>query len=63
VALRDAELLERFRPPCARDCKSFHIEIQDFTQLLRDFIRPVKRVATSAPMSFVATMVDLALCQ
>ena len=39
VALRDAELLERFRPPCTRDCKGFHVEIQDFTQLLRDFIR------------------------
>ena len=23
VALRDAELLERFRPPCTRDCKGF----------------------------------------
>jgi hypothetical protein len=39
VALRDAELLERSRPPCTRDCKGFHVEIQDFTQLLRDFIR------------------------
>ena len=39
VALRDAELLERFRPPCTRDCKGFHVEIQDFAQLLRDFIR------------------------
>src|SRR5260221_8764038 len=39
VALRDTELLERFRPPCTRDCKGFHVEIQDFTQLLRDFIR------------------------
>ena len=39
VAPRDAELLERFRPPCPRDCKGFHVEIQDFTQLLRDFIR------------------------
>ena len=39
VALRDAELLERFRPPCTRDCKGFHLEIQDFTQLPRDFIR------------------------
>ena len=38
-ALRDADLLERFRPPCTRDCKGFHVEIQDFTQLLRDFIR------------------------
>jgi hypothetical protein len=35
----DAELLERFRPPCTRDCKGFHVEIQGFTQLLRDFIR------------------------
>src|SRR5260370_32575079 len=39
VALRDAELLERFRPPCTRDCKGFHVELQDFTQLLRDLIR------------------------
>ena len=39
VAIRDAELLERLRPPCTRDCKGFHVEIQDFTQLLRDFIR------------------------
>jgi hypothetical protein len=39
MAFRDAELLERFRPPCTRDCKGFHVEIQDFTQLLRDFIR------------------------
>jgi hypothetical protein len=39
VTLRDAELLERFRPPCARDCKGFHVAIQDFTHLLRDFIR------------------------
>ena len=38
VAPRDAELLERFRPPCTRDGKGFHVEIQDFTQLLRDFI-------------------------
>jgi len=38
VALRDAELLECFRPPCTRDCKGFHVEIQDFTLLLRDFI-------------------------
>jgi hypothetical protein len=39
VALRDAELPERFRPPCTRDWEGFHVEIQDFTQLLRDFIR------------------------
>src|SRR3984957_9814239 len=39
VAFRDAELLERFRPPCARDRKGFHVKIQDFAQLLRDFIR------------------------
>jgi len=38
VALRDAELLERFRPSRARDCKGFHVELQDFTQLLRDLI-------------------------
>src|SRR5882724_6744600 len=74
VALRDAELLERFRPPCTRDCKGFHVEIQDFTNCSAtssaatiepsstarcpDHAGPVKRVATSAPMSFVATMVD-----
>ena len=74
VALRNSELFERFRPACTRDCKGFHVEIQDLTQLLRDFIGaaiqpssttrcpdqagPVKRVAISAPMSFVATMVD-----
>ena len=39
VALRDAELLERFRPPCTRDCKRFHVKRQDVTQLLGDFIR------------------------
>ena len=39
VALRDAELLKRFRLPCARDCKGFHVEIQHFTQLRRHFIR------------------------
>ncbi|HWG44946.1 MAG TPA: hypothetical protein VN688_19410, partial [Gemmataceae bacterium] len=39
VALRDAELLERFRPPCTRDRKGFHVEFQDFTQLLRDVMR------------------------
>src|ERR1700753_808560 len=43
AALRDAELLERFRPPCTRDCKGFHVEIEDFTQLLRDFIRAEHR--------------------
>ena len=32
MALRDAELLERCRPPCTRDCKGFHVEIQHFTQ-------------------------------
>ena len=32
VALRDAELLERFCPPCTRDCEGFHVEIQDFTR-------------------------------
>jgi hypothetical protein len=74
MALRDAELLERFRPPCPRDCKGFHVKRQDVTQLLRDssavtiepsstvrcpdHAGPVKRVATSAPTSFVATMVD-----
>ena len=39
VALRNAELLERFRPPFTRDCKGFHVEIQDFAQLLYNFIR------------------------
>ena len=39
VALRDANLFERFRPACTRDRKGFHVEIQDFTQLLCDFIR------------------------
>ena len=27
VALRDAELLERFRPPCTRDCKGFYVAL------------------------------------
>ena len=44
AALRGAELLERFCPPCTRDCKGFHVEIQDFTQLLRDFIRGDYRI-------------------
>jgi hypothetical protein len=39
VAFRDTELLERCCPPRTRDCKGFHVEIQDFTQLVRDFIR------------------------
>src|ERR1700677_1544182 len=39
AALRDAELLERFRPPCTGDGKGFHVELQDFTRLLRDLIR------------------------
>src|SRR5271166_322800 len=38
VALRDAELLECFRPPCARDRKGFYVEFQDFTQLSGHFI-------------------------
>jgi hypothetical protein len=33
------EFLERFRPSCTRDCKGFHVAIEDFTQLLCDFIR------------------------
>src|SRR5579863_8572203 len=33
AALGDAELLERFRPPCPRDCKGFYVEFQDLTQL------------------------------
>src|SRR5579859_6264962 len=43
VALRDAELLERFRPPCTRDCKGFYVEFQDFTQLSGHFIRAYHR--------------------
>jgi hypothetical protein len=43
MALRDAELFECFRPPCTWDCKGFHVEIQDFTQLRRDFIRGDRR--------------------
>ena len=43
VALRDAELLERFRPPCTRDCKGFYVERQDFTQLCGHFIRAYHR--------------------
>ena len=39
MALWDAELLERFRPPCTRDRKGFHVEAQNFSQLLRDVIR------------------------
>ena len=35
VALRDAELLERFRPPCTWDRKGFYVECQDLTQLRR----------------------------
>ena len=74
VALRDAELLERFRPPCTRDCKGFYVEFQDFTQLSAtssaltiepssmtrcpDHAGPVRSVATSAPMSSDATIVD-----
>jgi hypothetical protein len=30
---------ERFRPPCTRDRKGFHVKLQDLTQMLRDFIR------------------------
>ena len=43
MALRDAELLERFRPPCTRDGKGFHVALQDFTQLFRYFIRAYHR--------------------
>jgi hypothetical protein len=39
ATLRDAELLERVRPTCTRYCNGFHVEIQDLTQLFRDFIR------------------------
>jgi hypothetical protein len=44
VALRDAELFERFRPLRTRDRKGFHVKIQDFTQLLGDFIRACSTV-------------------
>src|ERR1700679_1937624 len=43
VVLRDAELLERFRPPCTWDCKGFHVECQDLTQLSGHFIRAYHR--------------------
>src|ERR1700739_4543291 len=43
VALRDAELLECFRPSCTRDCKGFYVECQDFTQLAGHFIRAYHR--------------------
>ena len=43
VALRDAELLERFRPPCTRDGKGFYVAFEDFTQLFRHFIRAYHR--------------------
>jgi hypothetical protein len=39
AALGDTELLERFRPLCTRDCKGSYVKLQDFTQLLRDFVR------------------------
>src|ERR1700677_1078218 len=48
AALRHAELLERFRPPCTRDCKGFHLEIEDVAQLLRDFIRGDHRTKFAA---------------
>src|SRR5271170_3632766 len=51
VALRDAELFECFRPPFTRDCKGFHVEIQDFTQLLRDFIRADHRTKLDDALS------------
>jgi hypothetical protein len=38
VALRDAELLECFRPSCTRDRKRFYVERQDLTQLFGYFI-------------------------
>jgi hypothetical protein len=43
VALRDAELLERFRPPCTWDRKGFYVECQDLTQLSGHFIRAYHR--------------------
>ena len=43
VALWDAELLERFRPPGTRDCKGLYVAFQDFTQLSGHFIRAYHR--------------------
>jgi hypothetical protein len=43
VALRDAELLERFRPPSTRDCKGFYVDFQDLTQMSGHFIRAYHR--------------------
>jgi hypothetical protein len=61
----------------ARNCEGFHFEMQNLTELLRDVIRgdlepssttrwpdhvgPVKTVATSMPMSLVATLIDFRL--
>ena len=50
MALRDAELFERFGPPCTRDCNGFHVEAQDLTQLLRDLIRANHRTKLDDPM-------------
>src|ERR1700688_1029960 len=39
LALRDAELFERCRPPDPRDGKGLDVALHDFAQLGRDFIR------------------------
>src|ERR1700675_1851998 len=51
VALRDAELLERFRPPCTWDGKGFYVAFYDFTQLCRHFIRAYHRTELDYAMS------------
>ena len=77
VALRDAELLERFRPSCTGYCKGFYVDFRTSPNCLAtssaltiepssttrcpDHAGPVKRVATSAPMSSDATIVDFRL--
>jgi hypothetical protein len=66
LALRDTELLERCRPLGPRDGEGLDFALHDIAQLRCNFIRadhagPVSSVATSAPMSFVATIVDLRL--
>ena len=77
LALRDAELLEGCRPIGPRDSEGLDFALHDIAKLCCDFIRadhrtkfddampdqagPVNSVATSAPMSFVATIVDFRL--
>ena len=39
VAIRDADLLERFRPACTRNCKGSYVKSQNLTQLGGHFIR------------------------